>query len=279
MDEHDPRLSAAYRAAEHPEPPPALDAAILDAARRAVVAAPRRRRFAWAAPMATTAVLVLGISLLFSLQREAPETLREAAPLPPLAGSEAPPSAPPAALADAVEQPAPAERAKPSDTAERPQAARRGVAEPALAAVPAPPDRAAASREASAPAGAAIESRSFPAETASVPQPAVASPPPAAAKAAADRIERLESVGPATARSPAPAVSPGMARLKAASPAAEAPEPWLQRIRQLLREGRLEEARKSLEELRKRHPDFPLPDDLKALAHPGGAQSPPGMAP
>jgi Meckel syndrome type 1 protein len=271
MDEHDPRLSAAYRAADHPEPSPALDAAILDAARRTVAPA-RRRRFAWAVPMATTAVLVLGISLLFSLQREAPETLREVAPLPPQAGSEAAPPSPPAALADAVEQAAPAERAKPSDKAEQPQAERRGVVEPAPTAVPAPPARAVVSREASAPAGAAPEPRPFPAESASVPQPVAVSPPPAAAKAAADQAERLEAAAPATARTPAPAFSPGMARLKAASPPADAPELWLQRIRQLLREGRMEEARKSLDELRKRHPDFLVPEDLRGMLAPGGAQ-------
>jgi len=90
--------------------------------------------------------------------------------------------------------------------------------------------------------------------------------------AAADQAERLEAAAATTARSPAPAVSPGMARLKAASPAAEAPEPWLQRIRQLLREGRLEEARKSLQALRERHPDFPVPEDLRGVLVPGGTQ-------
>jgi hypothetical protein len=262
MDEHNPRLSAAYRAADHPEPSPALDVAILDAARRALVPV-RRRRFAWAVPMATTAVLVLGISLLFTLQRDAPETLREAAPLPPQARSEAAPPSPPAALTDTVEQPAPAEPAKPGDTAERLQLERRGGAAPAPTAASAPPARATASRESSTPAGAAIEPHPFPTETADVPQPA-------AAKAAADQAERPEAA--ATARSPAPAVSPGMARLKAASPAADAPEPWLERIRQLLREGRMEEARKSLDELRKRHPDFLVPEDLRGMLAPGGAQ-------
>ena len=103
MDERDPLLSQTYRAAEHPEPPAALDARILAAARQAV-AAPRRRRpwFAWAVPMSTAAVLVVAVSLILKEYREAPETIvdrnparatRPARSSPPRAGFRARPCA------------------------------------------------------------------------------------------------------------------------------------------------------------------------------------------
>lgn len=264
MIERDPQLSEAYRDAAHPAPSPALDATILEAARRAVAPPPRRRWFAWAAPVATTAVLVLGLSLLFNMQREAPETLREAAPPPPQAALDAAPPAPAAAPVDSAAKPAPAAQARAPAPAEGSSVAKRGMAEPVP--MPVSPARESVSQEASNPAGAAP--RPFPAEVAAVPQSALASPPPAAAKASADLVERREAAS-APARSAVPAASPGMARLKAASPAAEGPEPWLERIRQLVKEGRLEEARKSLEEWRRRYPDWGVPEDLKGLVIPG----------
>ncbi len=259
MDEHDPRLSEAYRAASHPEPPPRLDARILAAARAALIQPARRRSrwFAWAAPVATSAVLVLGLSLLFSVQREAPETLREATPPPAQADAER--MRPQAAPADLAAASAPPARAR---TAERSPAATPDLALP----MPAPHAGEAASRASAAPTAAAPEPPGLPAEALGAAQPA-----PAVAKAAAESAERAPTPAAVPARQAAPAVGAGMARLKAAGPAAEPPESWLESIRQMIREGRLEEARKSLQELRKRYPDFPLTDDLKALEHSGRA--------
>lgn len=270
MIERDLQLSEAYRDADHPAPSPALDAAILDAARRAVATPPRRRWFAWAAPLATTAVLVLGLSLLFNLQREAPETLREAAPPPPQAASEAAPPAPSAATADSAKKSAPTAQAKAPVPVDRPSVAKPGTGESAPIPATAAAARESASQEAYAHAGATPEPRPFPAEVAAVPQPAPASAPPAAAKASADLAERREAAA-APARA-APAASPGMARLKAVSPAVEGPEPWLERIRQLVKEGRPEEARKSLEEWRRRYPEWAVPEDLKGLVISGGGR-------
>ena len=50
---------------------------------------------------------------------------------------------------------------------------------------------------------------------------------------------------------------------------AESPEvrqAWLQRIRELAASGQTDAARASLQEFVRRHPDTPLPDDLRALA-------------
>jgi hypothetical protein len=40
---------------------------------------------------------------------------------------------------------------------------------------------------------------------------------------------------------------------------------WLQRIRELVADGELDAARASLREFVRRHPDEPLPDDLRPL--------------
>ena len=41
---------------------------------------------------------------------------------------------------------------------------------------------------------------------------------------------------------------------------AEAPERWLERIAQMRKDGRNEEADKELAEFRKRYPDYAIPD-------------------
>ncbi len=269
MEERDPLLSEAYQAADHPEPPPALDARILAAA-RAAVARPARRRpawLAWAVPLSTTAVLVLGISLLFKMQREAPETLRDAVAPPPAARNEAAPSAAPATESEPAAKPAGADKAAVTAAVRPPRPKREpATAEPARPAPEAPAVDAAPAREsaesaAAAPAGAApgpVLSPS-PAQPARAPRSA-----PTPANAAADLFEQKGQAA-APNRQFAPAFSQSLGKLKGASPATESPEQWVESLRRLVRAGRIEEARKSLEELRERHPDFAVPEDLQAL--------------
>jgi len=72
----DAQLTAAYRAAAQDMPPPALDAAILAAARREVGAGPRPAGFsfrAWRGPLSVAAVVVLSVSLVMLMREEAPE--------------------------------------------------------------------------------------------------------------------------------------------------------------------------------------------------------------
>lgn len=45
----------------------------------------------------------------------------------------------------------------------------------------------------------------------------------------------------------------------------ETRDEWLRRIRELVRENRVDDARESLREFRRRHPGHVLPEDLKAL--------------
>jgi hypothetical protein len=269
MQMHDSELSQAYREARHPEPSPALDARILAAARAAVV--PQRRRpawFGWAVPLSTTAVLVLGISLLFRMQLEAPETLRE--DMPPLPALESLPGP------DAIPAPAPAAQAMAERKADRTPAAPKPRSAPAVAtaAPESAANEAAAAAVASAPAveeraaiAPMLPPRSSVADSAAVPAPASAPAPAASlAKEYALRAERevaAKALGPDAAAASAARLKQGMSRMQAAPPLMESPEQWVESIRKLLREGHIEAARKSLEDLQKRYPDFLLPPDLE----------------
>lgn len=285
MEERDPLLSEAYRDAGHPAPPPALDAAILDAARRAVAPAPRRRWFAWAAPMATTAVLVLGVSLLFTLRREAPEVLREAPPSPAI------PARVPdgAAVSAAPKEYATEKTASPPNVKSRVAGAPHSLSKPDGA-----PDAGpfAKQRALSAPIEAGTYSTAGPA-----PRSAPASLPPAAVSAtalpASPAREALPEVEPA--QSAVGRAGDNAARRDGAAPKAIFDSPsrqgiggitsesastpsltqWLEHIRLLLRQGRGEEARASLAALRGRYPDFEVPEDLEVLVEPGS----PGKVP
>lgn len=109
-DCRDEALSRAYRRSAEMEPPPALDALILAAARREaevrpVRAAPWWRR--WAAPVGVFATLVLTVSLTLLFQREQPDLLPAAAPTAGPASQGEPPKAP-AEQAKMLVRPAPA---------------------------------------------------------------------------------------------------------------------------------------------------------------------------
>ncbi len=271
MQPHDSLLSQAYREAVHPEPSPALDERILAAARQAVV--PQRRRpawFGWAVPLSTMAVLVLGIGLLFRMQLEAPETLREdMAPLPALesnASREAGPgvssAASPAPAPDARSA-APPARAKLEDMADQTQTA--PIQRPAPTVAAAAPESAANKAEhatvAGAPAAAEVGAAIAP-----MPEAPVAAAGANLAKEYLIRAEReasAQTVHPSAAPLSAARLKQDNSRMQLAAPMAESPEQWVESIRKLLREGQIEAARIRLQELRKRFPDFPLPPDLE----------------
>ncbi len=274
MEERDPHLSQAYREADHPEPSPALDARVLEAARQAVARPSVRgharkpaRWFAWALPLSTAAVLVLGITLLFEVQRQAPEFMEAPGAMPPSARSE---------MADAAPAPTPAEPTVASkhlaEAEPAPQAGMTGPAERADESAPA--DGEAAHRAAAA---GAPEPQPFPAQAA-----ARAEAPPApralpmATRDAAESAANLAGppTAPLAAPSPAGVVPPGRESAPAlgqapgqrkAEKVAERPEQMVETIRRLLREGRPDEARKALEKLRRAYPGFTLPEDLQGL--------------
>jgi hypothetical protein len=96
-DERDPSLSSLYCLGATEEPPATLDARILAAARRELVAVPVRQRpawFGWLAPMGVAATVVLSISLIVVAERDQPDLLPAAAPVvaPPIPELRAPPA-------------------------------------------------------------------------------------------------------------------------------------------------------------------------------------------
>lgn len=238
----DPALSGVYRQGTTLEPPAALDAAILAAARQAVQPVTVRPQTWWKrlrTPMALTATVLLAVMLTFTVERQPaelpPPVLDEQAPAPVERLEPMPPHAVPAAKADA-----PLAKAK--------------------KAVPAAPAKA---EQMAAPAAAPVPGSALP-------QPAA---PPAPVMRDALREERSNAVASGAAAPPAREAAEEArkevsraapaASLRAAKPAMRPVEDWVEEIRQLRRQGKLEEAERRLVELRQAHPEYVLPEDLR----------------
>ncbi len=235
MNEIDPRISKSYREGATDEPPVALDAAILTAA-RGRVAQPRRRAaspwWRWMAPAGALATLALGVALALLVERDQPQTgadLREAPE----------PKSP--ALAPRLPEPAPAP-APPEASARTRDSAVKAV--PAVRPQPAAAADAAAS--AAKPAEAAAET--FPAQS----RAKASAPAASAPKAAADANAEAE---PRAAGAPA-------AGAAATGAVQHSPEAWLEQIRRLKLEGREQEAAAQLAQFRLAFPAYALPQDL-----------------
>ena len=240
MTEHDDRLSARYRELGREEPSADLDQAILAASRRALSRPSFARR--WGTPVSIAAVLVLAIGVTLRMQLEEPGV-----------ESAVPEHAAPAA-APAAPVPAPAqrqERAREKVAPEAPPAPR-----PRMQSAPVPAPEAKVMK-------AAEPARSLPVES---PPPAAATnaaaPAPAPAPAPAKRVQGSPDApaaqGLSSARIP-PAAADSYSRQEraAADPAAE-----LERIARLRAERRDAEADKALEEFRRSHPGYRIPEDV-----------------
>ncbi|NLW96832.1 MAG: hypothetical protein GXY30_08055 [Xanthomonadaceae bacterium] len=147
---------------------------------------------------------------------------------------------PPAVVAPPAEPPAPAP--PPSQVADF-------VPDPPATAPPAPP-QSSTRREAELPRPR--QRQAAPALAAPSPAVAAPAPAPAAARAAPAQID-LAADQPLDDQPPASADSPDVR------------EAWLQRIRELRDDGRLDQARDSLHEFVRRHPQATVPDDLRPL--------------
>jgi hypothetical protein len=264
-DEREPKLSQAYRELGREEPPRALDDAILAAARRAErthpapllspgVGRPARER--WTFPLAAAAVIMLSVGVVMHLQQEQPgiDGLQVAA-------EKAPPA--PAAVAEAPKPEAP----KPEDTmiARAPAAAKAAKAAEAL-----PPPIGEAARETARSEARGASSGPFvqaPPVVASAPAaaPAPATPAPAAASPAPARksmaMQRAEE-GMRDRADGAERQALSEATAKRSQDAGEAPEKWLERIAELRRAGKHDEADKALAEFRQRHPGYRIPEAM-----------------
>lgn len=271
-------LGALYRRLPRAEPPRRLDRSVLGEAARAVHGTrPRKQR--WLVGLGSAAGLVLAAGVAWHVGHEplrqpaqapahgtpsfvpvqpidTPARRHEAAPTFELA----PPA--PAPATSTPSKPASADQAKASRAArpapEYAPSAKRAAPPPAA---PPPPPMTAPESPAPAPAAA----------------PSIQSAPQEAATEAAPNATSADSASESEALSkPATDAAPKKRERSAGAPAPSssaelrrdtqlAPELWLARIEQLLRQGRRQQAIESLQLFRRAHPDWQLPDELRAL--------------
>ena len=226
MSEIDPKLSRLYREASNEAPPPALDAAILAAARERA-AKPRSRALSswwrWMAPASAIATLVLGVSLALLIERERPETAGEV-----LIRQTPPPT----------ETRQPAHETVPQRPEAAAPAAPRAAKKEAPAAFALPP----AVPRAEQPYAAERGARTAP--------PATPAPKAVMESNVADSVS---GAAPAAAGRPAPLAQESVRR---------SPEAWLEEIVRLKQAGREREAAEQLAEFRKAYPAHALPESL-----------------
>lgn len=249
MSDLDKNPSERYRATSRDEPPAHVDAAILAAAKRAVgaqpqpVGAPRSVR-RWYLPVSLAAVITLSVFVTLHVERERPEiALQDAVPVarekeqksaqPAPAPAAAVPASPPAATAS---RPAP----KPAPP---PQPA-------APVFVPDPkPVRDAASEERRRDAS--------PRPADAVRSPAAGAEPASGNVAGSAAEPRLRSEAREMS---APASKPAHPAVLAKREAA--PEQWLERIAELRKLQRDQEADEQLAEFKRRYPDYGISEAM-----------------
>ena len=264
-DPQDKGLASLYREAAGEQPSAGLDARILAAARATttppkVVSQSWLNR--WKIPVALAATVLLTTTMTLLVKDEeagrlaSPETGAMRPPLPAKEAASPPPAAP-----------APAEP---------PLKAARPTTKPMTGPAPAP-----------SATGSLAKKREIPAASGAQPIPdsslnlggaaAERKTQQAAPAAAESRTDALRDQ-PATEKTrqeiqaapPPPMATPAPAARSMAVPAAKhaetdqrSSERWLDEIRRLRREGRLQEADASLAEFKRRYPQYVLPDDLK----------------
>ena len=262
-EERDPKVSRRYRELGAEEPPREVDQAILSAAHRAadrphapLVAPAGRHR--WYFAFGAVAILVLAVAITVQMERQPdPEAL------PPATVSV------PTDRTDRLESQAEkeykkeAEPAKPLADAGPPARERRKApAQPAGPAVSPPAEaKPQAAEEARAPAAAPVP-----------PAPSQADSRDQSSGVAAGMFSRQEQVTRSREAAPAAAPSPEAAtRLQAKVQESRAvasvapplgPEQLLERIAELRREGRHDEADKALAEFRQRYPDYRISEEM-----------------
>jgi len=262
-DERDPKVSKRYRELASEEPLRELDESILRAARGAndrphaplVTPAGRHR---WYYAFGAAAILVLAVAVTVQIERQRPDPeFVPASPVPqareddlPKAESRITPDpaakrqAPRELARDAAPETAAQARSRVQENktaeAQKPEARAESAQRPMAA--PAAPAQSRSDENALGAASSPRESAARAPQASPAPAPAVPPPLGGAADSAAQPM-----------RAPA-------ARARMAEQAAEPPERWLERIVQLRKEGRHEEAEKQLAEFRKRYPDYKVPE-------------------
>lgn len=249
MDEKDKLLSKAWREADHPAPAPEMDARILAAARKAVARPKSPIRRSWlrfAVPVSAAAVMLLAVGVALLVEKD--------------------PHGPAQTLALNTHQ----EQADYGPAAEKSMSSEKAAVRMAESKqqeqqAPVVADVAPLSDESSLPTAA---TQSFPAAQSDMGQEAkaeraMAAPPLKSAAPASEAASPVLQNEAERAAGPTLGATETARRLDSAD--AEMNQE-LVRIRQLIRDGNTAEARRRLAELQKRHPNFQLPEDLRAFA-------------
>lgn len=244
----EPKISERYRELPREEPPRALDEAILRSARRAVdrphapLLGPSGRH-RWYFSLAAAAVLALAVGVTLHIERDRPADFEAQVPSAAKPEGSRGEAAKQEVARPETKKAAEAARVERRQMERRDMARERSGAAPAASAEPASPrftpDAPSASRLEGAPAPA----------TAPVPQPM--------AKPAPNPLD----VGAVIASRPAPA--PMQRNDLSLRAAAQTAEQELERVADLRRQGRHEEADKALAEFRKRYPDYKIPEAMR----------------
>jgi resuscitation-promoting factor RpfA len=329
--EHDAKMASLYRLTMRDGPSPAVDAAVLAAAHRAVSSRPRKSgavfEYAWRGPLSLAAVVVLAVSLVILMREEAPEIAEPPHVNLPMGdlGRQSTSAADRMAVPKADLSPDKQQSGnlglKPPSDASPGLGMRAKIEEPIAAgelramdrAVPVPslpPARALAKAfpgETAARDGKIVSSASPTREPSNaLSRSDVAAVAPSAAQdglakktEVAGNVPAMPSSAPRMAESGATAESKVQSqppvvvtdsaaqstatRLMQSAPAARyapqiagsvgprpdlVPEKWLALIEDLRKQGRLEEAKSSLAEFKKRYPEYSLPASIKEWARP-----------
>jgi hypothetical protein len=255
-DERDPGLDRLYSAAGRDEPPASLDMAILAAARREVGAGPRRvgaALRAWRMPIALAAVLVLSVSVVLLMKAEGPDGLETPIPAPPAAAPQSEDRREGTAVeplhASPKGAPAPSHD-PPHRRRERPAQTQTGDGGAQDLEASRSPPRIPAPRAAEQNAGKAMRPESAVEEGRGQ----------GAARDAATTGVPAQPAAPQ--RSIAGNLSLGRAAVWS-DYELQPPPKWLERIEELRRAGRDEDADAMLKEFRRRFPDHPAPSEVR----------------
>jgi hypothetical protein len=244
MMAEDDDISRRYRELAREEPPRHVDDAIRAAARRAVHTRPAplvvpTGRQRWYFPLAAAAIIVLAVAVTMHVEREQP-------------GEE---------IVSA--QGTPAEEVKAEQPQSAPQPERRRKTESAdsreLRDAAPPPELQKAPERATPPVAAQDAIRGAQ-ESAAGALAGSAEPAPKASSAPAARAESATAPAAPQANAQLGRADEGRRATSLSAFALQSPEQWLQGIADLRRQGRHEEADKSLVEFRKRYPDHKIPE-------------------